>query len=50
MTDGHEPTGTDSGIHSIGTLLREMTLEDSELFELPDDLWAAIEAGVDLAD
>jgi anti-sigma-K factor RskA len=50
MTDHHEPDRTDSDVDRVETILRTMTHEDGELLELPDDLWAGIEAELDLAD
>ncbi|MDH3754254.1 MAG: anti-sigma factor [Acidimicrobiia bacterium] len=50
MTDDHEPDGTDTDIERVEALLREMSSEDGELLELPDDVWAGIEAEVDMAD
>jgi anti-sigma-K factor RskA len=50
MTDHHEPDRTDTDVDRVETILRTMTHEDGELLELPDDLWAGIEAELDLAD
>jgi len=50
MTDHDEPNGTNADIDRVENLLREMTHEDGELLELPDDLWSGIEAEFDVAD
>jgi len=52
MTDHDEPNGANTDIDRIENLLREMTHEDGDLLELPDDLWSGIQskAKVDVAD
>ncbi|MFT7601585.1 MAG: anti-sigma-K factor RskA [Acidimicrobiales bacterium] len=50
MTDQHEPEGTDSDIDRVEALLREITHDDGELLELPDDLWAGIQTEAAMAD
>lgn len=50
MTDHGEPGGTDPEVDRVEALLREMTSEDGDLLQLPDDVWAGIEAEVGLAD
>jgi anti-sigma-K factor RskA len=47
MTDHHDPDRADRELDVVETLLRELTTEDSDRVDPPEDLWDLIESKID---